>query len=201
MLRLYNFPSSGNCYKIRLLLTQLNIPFEKIDVDIVRGESRTDEFLKRNVNGKVPLLEIEPNKFLAESNAILFYLAENSQFLPNDTLGKINVLRWMFFEQNSLEPSVGTIRYWITKVNKEKEYEQAIKQKRDQGYAALQVMETHLKEHSFFVDNRYTIADICLFGYTHVADEVGFNLSKFTAIDAWMETIKNQPNYVSMAES
>ncbi|NEP58602.1 MAG: glutathione S-transferase family protein, partial [Symploca sp. SIO2G7] len=180
MLRLYNFQYSGNCYKIRLLLNQLELAYEKIDVDIVKGESRTSEFIKKNINGKVPLLEIAPNKLLAESNAILFYLSENSQFLPDEPWERINVLRWMFFEQNSLEPSIGTVRYWITKLDNPDKYKEVIQQKREQGYAALEVIETHLTEHQFFVGERYTIADICLFGYTHVAEEGRFDLSKFT---------------------
>ncbi|NEQ80110.1 MAG: glutathione S-transferase family protein [Moorea sp. SIO2I5] len=201
MLRLYNFQRSGNCYKIRLLLNQLELPYDKIDVDIVKGESRTSEFIQKNINGKVPLLEIEPNKLLAESNAILFYLSENTQFLPNDPWERINVLRWMFFEQNSLEPSIGTVRYWITELDNPDKYQEVIQQKREQGYASLEVIENHLTEHQFFVGERYTIADICLFGYTHVAEEGGFDLSKFTAVNAWMERFKAQPKYISMEES
>lgn len=203
MLRLYNFPSSGNCYKIRLLLNQINISFEKKDVEIVKGESRTTEFMNtKNIHGKVPVLEVEPGKNLTESNVILLYLSENTPFLPNTQWENLEVLRWLFFEQNSLEPCIGTVRYWLTKLEpaQQEKYQGAIEQKMEQGYRGLSVIESHLSKHQFFVAERYTIADICLFGYTHVAEEGRFDLSRFPAVKAWIERVKSQPRYISIIE-
>ena len=198
MLRFYDFLPSGNCYKIRLLLRQLGIPFERVEVNILQGETRTPEFIGKNLNGRVPLLEIKPGKFLSESNAILFYLSEGTQFLPNDSWEKAQVLQWLFFEQYSHEPYIATSRFWISLLAKADEYRDAIDQKREPGYAALTVMETQLTNHKFFVGERYTIADIGLFAYTHVADEGGFDLTNYPAIQAWLERIKAQPQHISI---
>jgi glutathione S-transferase len=199
-LRLYDFLPSGNGYKIRLLLTQLGVPFERVEVNIIQGETRTPEFLSKNPNGKIPLLELAPGKYLAESNAILVYLSEGTEFLPYDPYSRAQVLQWLFFEQYSHEPFIATSRYWQTILGKPEEYCSAITQKREPGYAALKVMEEHLKSHPFFVNNRYTIADIGLFAYTHVADEGGFELNQFPAIQAWIERVKAQPGYISIQE-
>ena len=201
MLRLYDFLPSGSCYKIRLLLTQLGIPFEREEVNILKGESRTPEFFQKNLNGRVPVLETEPDKFLAESNAILFYLSEGTQFFPYDSWEKAQVLKWLFFEQYSHEPYIATSRFWISLLGKADEYRDAINQKRELGYAALAVMETHLAHHQFFVGEYYTIADIGLFAYTHVADEGGFNLKRFPSIQAWLERVKTQPQHISITQA
>ncbi|NEP77599.1 MAG: glutathione S-transferase family protein [Okeania sp. SIO3C4] len=198
MFKLYEFSTSGNCYKIRLLLTQLEIPFERIEIDITKGESRTPEFLQKNLNGKIPVLEIEPGKYLSESNAVLFYLSEGTKFLPTDKWEKAQVMQWLFFEQYSHEPYIATSRYWISILGKAEEYQAEIQQKQAGGYAALNVMEKHLENHQFFVGEQYSIADICLFAYTHVADEGGFNLNQFPAIQNWIERVKNQPLYRSI---
>lgn len=195
---LYDFLLSGNGYKIRLLLTQMGIPFERVEINILKGESRTPEFLSKNPNGKIPVLEIAPGKYLAESNAILLYLSENTEFLPYDRYLKAQVMQWLFFEQYSHEPYIATSRFWISILGKAEEYRTALEQKREPGYAALKVMENHLRQHSYFVDERYTIADIALFAYTHVADEGGFDLTQFPAIQAWLERVKNQPGYISI---
>ncbi|MFB2897162.1 glutathione S-transferase family protein [Aerosakkonemataceae cyanobacterium BLCC-F50] len=200
MYKLYEFFSSGNCYKLRLLLTQLDIPFQRIQVDILKGESRTPEFLLKNPNGRTPVLEIETGKFLAESNAILFYLSEETDFLPTDSFEKAQVLQWLFFEQYSHEPYIATSRYWISILGKAEEYREALHQKRAGGEAALKVMEKHLTEHQFFVGERYTIADIALFAYTHVADEGGFDLSEFPAIQAWIKRVQAQPKHISITQ-
>ncbi|MCG5059351.1 MAG: glutathione S-transferase family protein [Limnoraphis sp. WC205] len=200
MLRLYEYPPSGNCYKIRLLLTQLGIPFERIYVDIVQRESRTPEFLSKNPNGRVPLLELEPGKFLPESNAVLYYMSQETPFFPTEQFEQAQVMQWMFFEQYSHEPYIATSRYWISILGKAEEYKQALEQKQPLGYAALGVMEEQLKNSPFFVGNCYTIADICLFAYTHVADEGGFDLTRFPAILAWINRVKEQPNYLSITE-
>lgn len=200
ILRLYDFLPSGNGYKIRLLLTQMGMPFERIEVNIIKGESRTPEFLSKNPNGRVPVLEVEPGEYLAESNAIMMYLSEGTEFLPYDRFLRAQVLQWLFFEQYSHEPYIATSRFWISILGKAEEYHEAIEQKREPGYAALRMMEKHLSKHTFFVGERYTIADMSLFAYTHVADEGGFDLTQFPAIQAWIERVKAEPRYISITE-
>jgi glutathione S-transferase len=198
MMRLHDNLSSGNGYKARLLLALLGIPFERIEYDIDRGETRTPEFLENvNPNGRVPVLETESGELLPESNAILYYLAEGTPFLPDDRLGRARVLRWMFFEQYSHEPNIATPRFWIThglEITEERRL--ALKTKRKSGYDALGVMEGHLKVRDFFVGDRYTIADVALYAYTHVAGEGGFDLAGFPAVRAWLERVAAQPDHV-----
>lgn len=200
MYKLYDFLPSGNGYKVRLLLTQLHIPFELIQVNILNKETRTPEFLAKNPNGKIPLLEIEPNKFISESNAILYYLSQNTEYFPQDKYQQAQVMQWLFFEQYSHEPNIATPRYWISILQQPEQYQSQIKQKQKLGYAALNVMENHLKTHDFFVANKYTIADICLYAYTHVAEEGGFNLSKFPAILTWLKRVQSQPRHILITD-
>lgn len=197
-LRLYDFLPSGNGYKIRLLLTQISMPFKRIEINILEGESRSSEFLSKNPNGKIPVLEIAEGKYLAESNAILMYLSEGTEFLPYDRFLKAQVLQWLFFEQYSHEPFIATSRYWISILGKAEEYKEKLQEKHQRGYEALEVMENHLTKNNFFVGESYTIADIALFAYTHVADEGGFDLTRFKAIQAWIERIKAQPRFISI---
>ncbi|MBR8837966.1 MAG: glutathione S-transferase family protein [Stigonema ocellatum SAG 48.90 = DSM 106950] len=199
-LRLYDFLPSGNGYKVRLLLTQIGMPFERVEVNILKGETRYPEFLSKNYNGKIPILEIETEKYLTESNAIMVYLSEGTEFLPYDRFLRAQVLQWLFFEQNSHEPFIATSRFWISLLGKAEEYKQALEQKRESGYAALRVMDKHLSNRKFFVEERYTIADIGLFAYTHVAHEGGFDLTPFPAIQAWIERVKAQPRYISITQ-
>ncbi len=189
---------SGNCYKIRLLLTQLYIPFVTLEIDILKGESRTNEFLHKNPNGRIPVLEIEPGKLLFESNAIMFYLSEGTEFFPKDKFERAQVMQWLFFEQYSHEPFIATSRFWYL-TGKSEEFQEALQQKQAPGYAALGVMERHLETNDFFVADRYTIADIGLFAYTHVAGEGGFDLTRFPAIQSWIDRIKSQPGYINIA--
>ncbi len=198
MLKLYEYSPSGNCYKIRLLLTQLGIPFERTQIDILKGESRTPEFLLKNPNGRIPVLEIAPGKFLFESNAIMFYLSEGTEFFPDDKWERAKVMQWLFFEQYSHEPFIATSRFWYM-TGKAEEYREALQQKQAPGYAALGLMEKHLTENEFFAGDRYTIADIGLFAYTHVAGEGGFDLSGFPAIQTWIDRVQNQPRHISIA--
>lgn len=200
MLQLYDFLPSGNGYKVRLLLNQLGVPFERIELNILKGETRTSEFLSKNTNGRIPVLELASGHLLAESNAILFYLSQGTEFLPYDHFLQAQVLQWLFFEQYSHEPYIATSRYWISILGKAEEYKDAIEQKRAPGYAALTVMEKHLTAHTFFVAERYTIADISLFAYTHVAHEGGFDLTNFPAINSWIERVKAQPGYISITQ-
>lgn len=196
--QVYGTSFSGNCYKLKLLLTQLELPFQWHEIDILKGESRTPEFLAKNPNGKVPLLELGNEQYIPESNAALFYLAENTDFLPTDRFEKAQVLQWMFFEQYSHEPFIATSRFIIKYLNKADEMADILEQKREPGYKALAVMDNHLKDHSYFVANRYTIADIALYAYTHVANEGHFDLSPYTGIKNWLKRIESRPNYISM---
>ncbi len=206
MLRLHDNASSGNAYKVRLLLTQLGREFERIEYDTDRGATRTPEFLStKNSNGRIPVLELEDGRCLPESNAILWYLAEGTPLLPADDepgrWQRAQVLQWMFFEQYSHEPNIATIRFWITHhVEITPEREAAMPGKRKWGVAALEVMEQHLRTRSFFVGDRYTIADVALYAYTHVAPEGGFDLAPFPAIRAWIDRVAAQPRHILITD-
>jgi glutathione S-transferase len=202
-MRLHDYLPSGNGYKVRLLMTQLGIPFERIEYNITEGETRTPEFLQNvNANGRIPVLETEPGEFLAESNAILFYLAEGTPFLPDDRFDKAQALRWMFFEQYNHEPNIAVARAWLhvfhTEMTEERRGALEVKQKR--GYDALGIMEKHLESRHFFVGGRYSVADIALYAYTHVADEGGFDLEDFPAVRAWLERVSSQPGYIPITQ-
>jgi glutathione S-transferase len=199
MLRLYDYLASGNGYKVRLLLHQLGRPFERVELDIVKGETRTADFLAKNPNGRIPTLLLESGEHLAESNAIMWYLADGTPFLPDDRLARAKVLQWMFFEQYSHEPNIATVRFWLhTELTDERKL--LLPGKRAQGYAALDVMERHLAREPFFVGGRYSIADIALYAYTHVAEEGAFDLGKYGAIRAWFDRVRAQPNHVPITQ-
>jgi glutathione S-transferase len=200
-MRLYDNLFSGNAYKVRLLLHFLGIPFERIEMDIDRGETRTPEFLRRNPNGRVPVLEVAPEVHLAESNAILWYLAEGTRFLPDDRMARAEALQWMFFEQYSHEPNIATSRYWITHKLLTPDREALLPAKRKLGYDALGVMEGHLAARRFFVGERYSIADIALYAYTHVAHEGGFDLAPFPAVRAWLARVAAEPGHVPITHA
>ncbi|MGD1906343.1 MAG: glutathione S-transferase family protein [Leptolyngbyaceae cyanobacterium] len=200
MYRLYDFLPSGNGYKVRLLLTQLGMPFELTLLDIMKGETRTPEFLAKNANGRIPLLELESGVYLSESNAILMYLSEGTDFLPTDRLAKARVLQWLFFEQYSHEPNIATSRFWLTH-GMGMEKQQALADKQAPGYAALQVMEDRLADHPFLVEDRYTIADIALYAYTHVAEEGNFSLENYPQIRAWLGRVREQANHVLITQA
>ena len=200
MYKLYDFLPSGNGYKVRLLLNNLEIPCELIELNILQGETRTSDFLVKNPNGKIPLLEIAPNKFISESNAILFYLSQGTKYFPEDKYEQGKVMEWLFFEQYSHEPNIATPRFWISILKQADQYQKEIEQKRKLGYAALNVMKQHLKERDFFVANKYTIADIALYAYTHVAEEGGFDLTQFPAINTWFTRIESQPRYITIGD-
>jgi glutathione S-transferase len=199
MLTLYDYPDSGNAYKARLLLSHLDIPYKRVVLDIDKGETRTPQFLAKNPNGRIPALELDDGTVLPESNAIIFYLAEGTGYLPSDRVGRAQVLQWLFFEQYSHEPNIATVRYWIKhKIPMTPYIEQAMPAKRKAGIAALEVMETHLKKREFFVGERYSIADIALYAYTHVAHEVDFDLKPYPALRAWMELVALQENHIGI---
>jgi len=193
-MKLYNVAYSGNSYKVRLLLSQLGLPCEIIEVDILKGESRTAEFLKINPNGRTPVLD-DNGFILAESNAILAYLTKGTKFLSDDRKKFALVFQWMFFEQYSHEPYIATSRFWLQHKPDSPEKTALLASKRDGGWAALRIMEEHLAKNSFFVGD-YSIVDIALFAYTHVSHEGGFSLDNFPTIKAWIERVKAQPGFV-----
>lgn len=196
MLTLYDFLDSGNGYKVRLLLAQLGTPYRRQAIDILRGGARTPEFLALNPNGRIPALRLEDGTCLAESNAILWYLAEGSDYLPADRLGRAQVLQWMFFEQYSHEPYVATPRFIVKHLPPDSPRRAELPERLERGRAALAVMETHLTGRSFFVAERYSIADIALYAYTHVAHEAQLDLSPFAQVRAWIERVAAQPRHV-----
>ena len=195
-MRLYDFLESGNGYKVRLVLHRLGVPFTRVELDIVAGATRTPEFLAKNPNGRIPTLELPDGTCLAESNAILFYLADGSPLLPDDRLERAQVLQWMFFEQYSHEPNIATSRFWLHHLELTPQRRAALAEKKRAGDAALGVMETHLATRAWFVGERCTIADIALYAYTHVADEGGFDLQPFPAVRAWLARVASQPGHV-----
>ena len=195
-LRLFDNRHSENGYKCRLLLHLLDIPFERVEVDIYRGESRKPDFLARNPNGRIPLLEIEPGRYLAESSAILFYLAEGSPFLPQEPWERALALQWMCFEQYNHEPNIATSRNWLLHFEIDEEKRGALAIKHQAGHAALSVMEGHLAGQSYFVGERQSIADIALYAYTHVADQGGFDLGAYPHIRDWLARVAGHPRHV-----
>lgn len=201
MLMLYDNMSSGNGYKARLLLHQLAIPYRRVELDIDKAETRTQAFLAKNPNGRIPTLEFEDGTCLPESNAIIFYLADGTPFLPSDRLARAQVLQWMFFEQYNHEPNIATSRYWLThgiEITPERKIMLTIKKKG--GLDALAVMEQHLGKHRYFVADRYTIADIALYAYTHVAEEGGFPLAPYPAVRAWLGRVTDQPRHIPIMQ-
>ena len=197
-MHLFDNLDSGNGYKVRLLLAQLGRPYEWTNLDLDAGASRTPEFLKRNPNGRIPSLELDDGTCLAESDAILFYLAEGTPLLPMDRLGRAQVLQWMFFEQYSHEPFVATPRYIVKHLPAGHARYAELPERLAKGRAALAVMETHLSTRTFFVAERYTIADIALYAYTHVAHEGGHDLSPYPRVHAWLARVAAQPRYLEI---
>jgi glutathione S-transferase len=196
MPHLYDYLDSGNGYKIRLLLAQLGQPYRWTELDIDRGQTRTPQFLAKNPNGRIPTLELDDGTVLAESNAIMGYLAEGTPFAPSDRLGRAQVLQWMFFEQYSHEPYVATPRYIVKHLPKDSPRHAELPDRMKRGRDALGVMETQLKSRAFFVGERYSIADIALYAYTHVAPEAGFDLAPYPNVLAWLSRVAAQPKHV-----
>jgi len=199
-MRLYDDPRSGNGYKVRLALAQLGRDCDYVLVDVIRGETRTPEFLRLNPNGRVPVLELDDGTYLPESNAILFYLAQGTPLWPTDRFEQAQVLQWMFFEQYSHEPNIATARYWLIRweLTGEPYDERLMENRRARGHAALGVMEQRLAGRDFLVGDAYSIADVSLYAYTHVADEGGFDLSVYPAVTRWIDLVGAQPGYVGM---
>ena len=189
---------SGNCYKVRLILEQLGFAYQWEEVGATSGRTATPEFMAMNPTAQVPVLQLPNGEHLSQSNAIMHYLASDSALLPSDPLELARVLEWLYFEQYSHEPVIATVRFWIYYLNAEAEYAEQIANNRPKGYRALDIMEDHLKNYSFLAAGRYTIADAGLYAYTHVADQGGYDLSRYRAIRAWLDRVQAQPGYVPM---
>jgi glutathione S-transferase len=197
-IRLYGDSRSGNCYKQKLLCAELGIGYHWQEVDILAGDTHTPEFLAKNPNGKIPLLELPDGRCLAESNAIMCYLADGSDLFRGDAFERATILSWLFFEQYSHEPYIATSRFIIQYQGRPAEREAELQQKKPGGEKALRIMDAGLTDKKYFVGDTFTIADIALFAYTHVAEEGEFSLEPCPAVRAWIERIQARPNFVEM---
>jgi glutathione S-transferase len=198
MMRLYDFPASANCFKVRMLLAQLDVPYERVPVDIFAGASQTAEYLARNPAGRTPLLETSDGAFIAESGAILLYLAEGTAFLPDDRLARAHVHAWMFFEQNLLEPNVGTARFWRL-TGRDAERPEAFDRHFEAGAAALEALERGLRG-DYLVGGSYTVADCALYAYVRVAHEAGYDMSAYPSVAAWLARVAATPGTIDDLE-
>ena len=201
MYRLYDYLPSGNGYKVRLALARLGMPYDRVEVDILKGETRTAEFLAKNPNGRIPVLELEDGGHLAESNAILWFLADGTPMVPDSRLARAQVLQWMFFEQYSHEPYLAVARFWLSILRVGEERREELQARQKGARAALVVMEGHLQDAAYFVGGRYSIADILLYAYTHVAPEAGVELEPFPAVRAWLARVAGQPGHVPITRA
>jgi glutathione S-transferase len=199
MYTLYSMQRSGNCYKVRLALAQLRVPYELVEVDILKGETHTPDFLAKNPNGQIPLLEIEPGRYLAESNAILWFLADRSALLHDDPVERASILQWLFFEQHAIVPNIGSAYFWLCLVKGGRSLQRhAIDDWMEEGQRTLSVLDKRLSTSPFVAGERYTVADIALYAYTHVAPECDFDLSPFPAVRAWLARVAEEPLHVPM---
>jgi glutathione S-transferase len=192
---LYNSQVSGNCYKVRLLLAHLGLDYERREMDVVDRSNRLEVLGDLNPALRVPTLVLDDGRPLAESNAILFYFAQGTPYLPQDRYELAQVLQWLFFEQYSHEPNIAVVRFWVA-YSGAPPADDEVEAKRHAGYAALDAMERHLAQRAFHVGERYTIADLSLYAYTHVAAEGGFDLTRYPAIRAWLDRVAEQPGHV-----
>lgn len=197
-MKVYGDTQSGNCYKIKLLMAMLNIEHEWIEVDILAGETQSESFIKKNPNGKIPLLELNDGRVLSESNAILHYLVTGTAFASDNAYQNAKILQWQFFEQYSHEPYIAVARYIAKYLGLPDDRKADYQSKQVGGHKALKVMESQLQQTPYLVGDDITIADISLYGYTHVADEGGFDLTNYPAINRWIKQIQSQPNYIDM---
>lgn len=197
MFTLYSMQSSGNSYKARMLLARLEREYHLVEIDRFKGENRTPEYLAKNPEGRLPALELADGRILAESNAILIYLAEGTAWLPQDRFAYAETLRWMFFEQHSHEPAIAEARFWLRFVRGGRELRtHEIDQWMERGYAALALMEQHLSTHDYFVGDRETVADLALYAHTHVAPEGDFDLAAFPSVGRWLTRIASNPLHI-----
>ncbi len=198
MVTVHGMSASGNCYKVRLLLEQLGVPYQWHEVDVLGGETRSPQYLAMNPSGQVPLLEYEPGRYLPESGAILYYLAEGSPFWPAERLARAEALRWIFFEQYSHEPYVAVARFICLFLPPDHPRRADLPRLHERGGQALAVMERHLGTHDWFAGGRYSIADIALFAYTHAAADGGFDLGRYPEVSRWIGRVRAQPRWLAM---
>ena len=196
---LYNSQVSGNCYKVRLLFAHLGLDYERREVSVVDRSDRAELLGDLNPGLRVPTLVLDDGRPLAESDAILCYFAEGTQYLPDDRYERAQVLQWLFFEQYSHEPNLAVVRFWVAFAETPPP-EAEIEARRGAGYAALSAMERHLSSRTFFVGERYTVADIALYAYTHVAHEGGFDLARYPAVQAWLARVATRPGHVAISD-
>jgi glutathione S-transferase len=203
MLTLHQMHISGNCYKVRLAARQLGIALKLKEYGLHDGTTRTPEYLSKNPNGRVPMLELEDGRTLPESGAILWYLGEGTKLVPEDKWRRAQALQWMFFEQYSHEPYVAVARFWLAYAPKAEldKKRHLVGEWHEKGNAALAVMETHLARRDWFAGDAYSIADIALYGYTHCAAEGGFDLTRYPAITAWLARVASTPDYIALPET
>jgi glutathione S-transferase len=194
-LRLYDYDASANCYKVRLLLAQLGMDYERVPIDIFDGETLTDEYARINPSRSTPVLEAD-GEYLPESGAILAYLAEGTPFLPDERLDRAQALRWLIFEQNDVMNTIGGLRFRLLTCRWAPADDQA-RTRREAALAALSVMDEHLARHEFLAGDRYSVADIAVYGYAHVAPEAGLDLGSFPAVARWLERVASQPGYMN----
>lgn len=197
-MRIYGDIQSGNCYKIKLLASLLGIEHEWIHIDILNGESHTAEFLEKNPNAKIPVLELEDGRCISESNAILNYLASGTDFLSNDAYEYSKIQQWQFFEQYSHEPFIAVARFIAKYLGLPDDRRADYESKQEGGHKALSIMERQLQQTPYLTGDNLSTADISLYGYTHVAEEGGFDLNRYPAIQQWLARIQSQPQYVGM---
>jgi glutathione S-transferase len=197
---LYDNAFSGNCYKVRLILTLLGIEFERREVSVVEYSERLQTLGGLSPTLNIPTVVLEDGRPLAESNAILWYFAEGSRYLPDDSYERGQVLQWMFFEQYKHEPAIAVPRFWDTMAPDHFPRPGDLEERRASGRQALKVMDRHLRERSYFVGERLTIADICLYAYTHVADEAGFDLEPLPAVRAWLDRVAAEPGWIAIGD-
>jgi len=207
MIRLYDYSPSGNGYKVRLLLAQLQIPFERIELDILEGQTRTPEFLRKFPNGRIPAVEFEDGRRLFESNAIIWHFAEGTPLLSDDAFERARTLQWLFFEQYSHEPYIAVARFLTMYSDRPDPRRADLERIGKLGRDALAVMEKHLagsgegdRARDFFVGGRYSIADIALYAYTHVAGQGGFDVSRYPAVSSWLARITSQPRHIPITQ-
>jgi glutathione S-transferase len=194
MLTLFDYGPSANCLKVRVLLRQLGIEHERVATDIFAGDSRTDEYVAMNPAGRTPVLRLDDGRTIAESNAILLYLAEGTPMLPADRVEQAHVHQWMFFEQNLVEPNLGTARFWRL-TGRDAQRPEAWAQRREAGEDALAILDRYLAAHDFLVENRYSAADVALYGYTHVADEAGVDMAGYPSVGAWLARVESTDGF------
>ena len=195
-MKLYDYGASANCYKVRLLLAQLDRPYERVDADIFAGDTLTEEYAAKNPARATPVLELDGGAVLTESNAILFYLAQGTPFLPTTPLDLALVVRWLVFEQTDVMMTMGGLRFRLLTGRFTRDDADAVR-RREAALEALALLDLHLQERDFLVADRYSVADIAVYGYTHVADEAGVELDRFRAVQSWLRRIEEQPRYLN----